>query len=329
MSNEIIMHLDKTDFAGGEVIEGELELKLDTAIPVRGVRVLFHGFEKSYWTTGSGRVRTSGSGRNRALHSETRDLYKQEVTLFGDPPLEAKALISDSFTGLFSSGHYQTLEPGDYRYPFSCKLPEHLPGDYEDDADRSEIAYLVKGYVDIPLKVDIEQTVPLTMHEAYDKSTAKSVSADNDKTFAFGSGNSVKMSASLDNDLHFPGDTVSCQLRVKNKSKKKIKGVIVSLEKTENLSAKGTTTSKTKVIHSAKYGKAAVARGKSANLDLEFTLPANLYPTILSSELVQVEYQLDFRLDIPWAVDLHVTVPIVLLEEQGKPGGVNIVREKS
>lgn len=329
MSNEINIHLNKTDFAGGEVIEGELELKIDTAIPARGVRILFHGFEKSYWTTGSGRVRSSGSGRNRAIHSETRDLFKQEVTLFGDPPLETSALISDSFTGLFSSGHYQTLEPGDYRYPFSCKLPEQLPGDYEDEADRSEIAYLVKGYVDIPLKVDIEQTVPLTMHEAHDKSAATSVSAASDKEFAFGGDKSVTISASLDNNLHFPGDTVQCQLRVKNKSKKKIKGVIVTLQKTENLTAKGSTTSKTQDVHSAKYGKATVAQGKTADLDLEFTLPANLYPTILSSELVKVEYQVDFRLDIPWAIDLHVAAPIVLLEEEGKPGGVHIVREKS
>ncbi len=329
MSNEIFIHLEKTDFAGGEVIEGELELKIDTAIPVRGVRVLFHGFEKSYWTTGSGRIRTSGSGRNRAIHSEVRDLFRQEVTLFGDPPLETASLISDSFTGLFTSGHYQTLEPGDYRYPFSCKLPEQLPGDYEDEADRSEIAYLVKGYVDIPLKVDIEQTVLLTMHEPHDKSAAKSVSAANEKKFAFGGDSSVTMSASLDNNLHFPGDVVKCRLKVKNKSKKKIKGVIVTLQKTEHLSAKGSTTSKTQNVHAAKYGKATIARGKSTHLDLEFTLPANLYPTIRSSELVQVDYQLDFRLDIPWAVDLHVAVPIVLLEEHGKPGGVNIVREQS
>ena len=329
MSNEILIHLDKTDFVGGEFIEGELELKVDTAIPVRGVRILFHGFEKSYWTTGSGKVRTSASGRNRAIHSETRDLFKQEVTLFGDPPLDAGALISDSFTGLFSSGHYHTLEPGDYRYPFSCKLPERLPGDYEDDAERSRIAYLVKGYVDIPLKVDIEQTVPLTMHETHDQSAAEAVTATGDKEFAFSGDAPVKMSASLDQNLHLPGDTVNCKLTVKNKSKKKIKGVIVSLRKTESLRARDATSAKTAEIHSARYGKTTVAAGKTADIELDFTIPRNLYPTILSSELVKVEYEIDFRLDIPWAVDLHVAVPIVLLEEEGRPGGVSLVREKS
>ncbi len=329
MSNEILIHLNKTDFIGGETIEGELELKIDTAIPVRGVRVLFHGFERSYWTTGSGRVRTSVSGRNRAIHSETRDLFKQDVTLFGDPPLETAALISDSFSGLFSSGHYRTLEPGSYRYPFSCKLPERLPGDYEDDADRTKIAYLVKGYVDIPLKVDVQQTVPLTMHEAFDESTAQAVSAAGDKEFAFSGEAPVKLSASLDQNLHLPGDTVNCKLRVKNKSKKKIKGVIATLQKTETLSAKGATSTKTQDVHSARYGKTTVAAGKTADIELDFTIPNNLYPTILSGELVKVEYKIDFRLDIPWAVDLHVAVPIVLVEEEGRPGGVTTVKQTS
>ncbi len=49
MPNEVIFHLNETDFTGGEVVAGELELKIDTAIPVRGVRVLFHGYEQSYW----------------------------------------------------------------------------------------------------------------------------------------------------------------------------------------------------------------------------------------------------------------------------------------
>ncbi len=329
MSNEILIHLDKTDFVGGETIEGELELKVDTAIPVRGLRILFHGFERSYWTSGSGKVRTSVSGRNRAIHSETRDLFKQEVTLFGDPPLETAALISDSFTGLFSSGHYHTLEPGSYRYPFSCKLPEHLPGDYEDDAERSRIAYLIKGYVDIPLKVDIEQTLPLTMHETYDQSAAQAVAAAGDKEFAFRGDAPVKMSASLDQNLHMPGDTVNCKLAVKNKSKKKIKGIIVSLRKTESLRAKDATSTKSVEIHTTRYDKTTVAAGKTADIELDFTIPKNLYPSILSSELVKVEYEIDFRLDIPWAVDLHVAVPVVLLEEEGRPGGIPPVREKS
>ena len=165
-----------------------------------------------------------------------------------------------------------------------------------DEITSSEIAYLVKGYVDIPLKVDIEQTVPLTVHERHDKSAAKAVSAESDKTFAFGGDSAVKMSASLDTNLHFPGDTVKCRLAVKNKSKKKIQGVIVALQKTETLSAHGKTTTKTQVIHSAKFGKASVAKGKSAKLDLEFTLPANLYPTILSRWIDILDSQSPFPL---------------------------------
>lgn len=204
MSNDLQIHLNKTDFTGGEVLTGELELKIDTPIPVRGIRGLLHGYEQSYWGRGTGRVRSSGTGRVLTTHSETRDLFSKEITLFGDPPLETAALISDSLTGLFSSGHYHTLEPGSYSYPFSFTLPENLPGDYEDSADRSKIRYLVKGYLDIPLKIDIEQTVLLTIHEAHDPAAVQPVSVFNEKTL-FEAGTSVKMKADLDKNVFLPG----------------------------------------------------------------------------------------------------------------------------
>ncbi|MGB5199824.1 MAG: arrestin family protein [Sedimenticolaceae bacterium] len=327
MPNEVLIHLSKTDFTGGDVVEGELELKIDTAIPVRGARLLFHGYEQSYWGGGIGRIRSSGTGRIRGTHSETRDLFREELTLFGEPPLEAAALISDSFAGLFSSGHYQTLEPGGYRYPFSFTLPENLPGDYEDSASRSKIRYLLKGYLDIPLKIDIEQTLPLTIHEAYDQSAVRPVSASTEKSL-FEAGTSVKISAALDKDTFLPGEHVDCRLVVENQSGKAVQAVVVNLQKTESLRARSESTTNIETVHSSRFER-QVPTGESAELDLKFTLPSSLYPTIVSSELVKVEYRLVFALeipwasglDIPWAMDLDVELPILIREEPESPGG--------
>lgn len=153
-------------------------------------------------------MRSSGTGRVRATHSETRNLFREEKTVFGEPPLETAALISDSFAGLFSSGHYHTLEPEEHRYPFSFTLPENLPGDYEDSASRSKIRYLLKGYLDIPLKIDIEQTVPLTINETYDENAVQPVSASTEKSL-FEADTSVKIKAVLDKDTFLPGETVA------------------------------------------------------------------------------------------------------------------------
>lgn len=329
MSNNILIHLSKTDFSGGEVVSGDLELQIDTAIPVRGVRLLLHGYEQSYWSRGAARMRSSGSGGSRATNSETLDWIKEEITLFGDPPLDVAALISDSFTGLFASGHYHTLEPGTHRYPFSFKLPELLPGDYEGSSNRSKIRYYLKGYLDIPLKIDIETTVPLTIHEVHSGSAGKQVSAVNEKTL-FDSGAFVKMQATLGKDVLLPGESVDCQISIENGSGKPVQAVVVSLQRVETLRVKGASTVNIEEVTATKYEQSA-ATGEAAELNLSFAIPDNLYPTIVSGDLVQVEYRILVALEIPWAsgleipwaMDFDVEVPVVLLEEVGQPGGVN------
>lgn len=321
MSNRILIHLNKTDFTGGEIIEGELEVQIDTAIPVRAVRVLLHGYEQSYWSRGSGRIRSSGTGRHRQTYSETLDLFREEMTLFGDPPLDAAALISDSVTGLFTSGHYHTLKPGNYRYPFSYTLPEHLPGDYDDEADRSKIEYRVKGYLDIPLKIDIEKTVPLTVYENIEQSAEQALSASNDKTFVFESTTAFEARITLDKNIYFPGDTANCRLRVVNQSKKDVQAVAISLQKRESLHAQDSSTFNSGKIHTQNYDNSSIVAGETKEIEVQFSIPNNLYPTILSGKLVQVEYQIVATLDIPWAIDLDIEVPIVLLEEAGRPSG--------
>lgn len=330
MSNNILIHLSKTDFTGGEVISGELELQIDTAIPVRGVRLLLHGYEQSYWSRGAGRIRSSGTGGSRTTNSETLDLLKEEITLFGDPPLDTAALISDSFAGLFDTGHYHTLEPGNHRYPFSFTLPEHLPGDYEGSSGRSKIHYLLRGYLDIPLKIDVEKTVPLTIQETHDRSTGKPVSAVNEKAL-FDAGSFVKMEASLEKDVFLPGESVDCRLSVENGSGKPVQAVTVSLQRVETLRANDASTVNIEEVITKRYDQSILPTGEPAELSLRFAIPDNLYPTIVSSRLVQVEYRMVVALEIPWAsgleipwaMDLDVEVPIVLLEEAGQPGGIN------
>jgi hypothetical protein len=329
MSAEILIRLNKTDFVAGEVVEGELELQVDTAIPVRGIRLLLHGFEQSYWRKGGGNIRSSVSGRHKRTHSEARDLFKEEITLYGDPPLDAAALISDSVTGLFSSEHYHVLEPGSYKYPFSYRLPEHLPGDYDDRADRSKIEYLVKGCVDLPLKFDVEETVYLTMHEAVDEAALPSEPAANSRTFDYEAGTDISMTANLDKAVYYPGETAECRLKVENHSKRKVESVSISLQKTETLKAHDASTINTETIHTLEYAESRIAAGDTAELHLQFPIPHDLYPSITSSELVRVEYALVATANIPWGTDLDLELPIVLLESIGQPGGITKAKRLS
>ena len=335
MKNNVLIHLNKTDFIGGEVINGELELQIDTTIPVRGVRLLLHGYEQSYWSRGAGRIRSEGTGRLRASHSETRDLVKEEITLFGDPPLDTAALLSDSIAGLFASGHYHRLEPGKHRYPFSFTLPENLPGDYEAGANRSKIRYLLKGYLDIPMKIDIEQTIPLTIHETRVQSAAQPVSVVDEKSL-FEAGTSVKIKADLEKNTYLPGENVDCHLLVENNSGKPVHAITIALQKVETLHAQSASTTHIEEVLNTKQ-EANIPTGKTSDLNVQFAIPDNLYPTIVTSRLVQVEYRIVVGLeipwasglDIPWAIDLDAEIPILVREAAGQPSGIALETQGS
>ncbi len=117
---------------------------------------------------------------------------------------------------------------------------------------------------------------------------------------------------------------------MENQSGKPVEAVNITLRKLKNLSANGVSTTNVEEVITTRYKEATIPAGETAELNLQFAIPGDLYPSILSSRLVQVEYRVVVALEIPWATGLHipwamdldVEVPIVLLEEVGRPGGI-------
>lgn len=310
--NTISILLPKTDYTGGETISGSVELTIEEALPARGVRVQFRGMEQSHWT--------EGSGKHRHVHSEERVLFDEEQTLWGRPPLGLAELLADSAKGFFSAGHYEVLEPGAWSLPFTFVLPQELPGDYISMA-KSTIEYEVRAWVDIPLKVDLKTKQSLTIYEAYRGGEPAPVMVQDAKRFLFDSAGALDLSVALERQLFFVGETIQCRLHIQNASSKRVEKAILSLKQTEYLRAGDTGTEKECDLGSQEFPEAAVPAGGQGSFVLPFQVPADLYPTVSAGTLIKVRYELKVQLDIPWARDLELLAPILLLERVGVPGG--------
>jgi hypothetical protein len=310
--NSISLQLNKTDFKGGETIEGQLELSIEESIPARGIRIVFHGWELARWSR--------GAGKSRRTYSEKNMLFEEELTLHGQPKLTVGDLIKDSLSGLFAKDKYELIAPGRYCYPFSYALPPTLPGDYKSPGS-SEIRYKIKGYVDIPLKFDLEAVQDLTVYEVYQPEHVAPVSASNTKSFLFDSGATLSVKASLDRNIFFVGETVSPILEIDNQSSKPVEAVELKLRQIETLRAGDSGTTEEHEAGSEMYHQGKVDPRKLQSFQPEFAIPSDLYPSIRSGNLVKVHYELTFRLHVPWAADLRLSLPIVLLERAGAPSG--------
>ncbi len=312
MSN-IMIETEKTDYTGGEVVKGRCALHLDEAIPARGIRIKFHGYEHAHWST--------GSGKNRRTYSETRHFFEDEETFFGQPPLSMTAVLADVVKGIFSKDQYEILQPGTYEYEFAYQLSPNLPGDFESGG-ASKIAYEITAYIDMPLKLDISTTNKLTIYETYDRGENKPISANNNKTFLLAADNPLDMSVAIDRNMAFPGEKVYGAIEVTNRSKKNINAITVSLNQIVELKAGRASTTHTSPTQLVKFENPSIPWGEPVKYDLDLTLPDDLYCTIETSQLVHVHYEFDFNLDVPWARDLNVKIPLTILEEAGMPAGV-------
>ena len=234
-------------------------------------------------------------------------------------------VMADAIKGLFSKDHYDILEAGTYEYPFTYQLPPNLPADFES-GESSRIAYELKGYVDIPLKIDISAKAKLTVYESYDASAICPVSADNSKSFAMDSGN-VELKVELDRNMFLPGESVRGTIGVVNESGKHVDAIQVDLNRVIELKAEDIIASQTNVTSLTAMPSPGVPRGRPNEIPFEVTLPTDLYNSVETSELVKVRYDLQVRLDIPWAIDLETHVPITIIEEAGVPSGVSLQSE--
>lgn len=304
--NEIRIDIPKPELAAGERIEGHVLVQLDQDTPLRGIRLMFKGYEKASWR--------EGGGKHRHTHSQTNVFFDEQVTLYGKPRLGLGELIADSFNGVFSKDNYELLRAGSYAYPFNYVLPARLPADYESAFTNSCISYGLTAQVDLPLKFDLKAELPLTIHEPNASDPAQPITLRSSKKFLFDSDSVIEMTVHVEKEKFQAGETLECQLEVINRApRKEIRAVTLALRQIETLVAQGRTHQSQADVNSVTFPDCRFPLKDKAVVPLRYPIPEDLYPTISCAELVKLDYELLVRLDIPWAVDAKLTVPLTLI----------------
>ncbi len=304
--NEITIELNKKQFSGGETVAGRVLVQLDQDTPLRGIRLMLRGYEQSSWR--------EGSGKTRHTHSQTRTFFDEEITLHGRPRLKFGELLADSFKGAFSKESYESLPAGNYCYPFSYQLPAELPGDYESSVTGSGIHYGVKAQVDLPLKFDLKAEQRLYIQEPAGAAATQEVTGRETKKFLFDSDSQIEAAVHLEKNTFQPGEALHCQLEVMNRApNKEVRAATLRLRQLETAFADGRTHQGETEIARARFDDCRFPFQQCQTADLELPIPEDVYPSIAKATLVKVDYELEVKLDIPWAIDLKVSVPIKLI----------------
>ena len=134
----------KTFFYPGETIEGNILIKLDSAIRCKKISLEFKGKSYVYWTDPTEDETTS--------FESTEEYFEDSVTLLAPLPPEKEII----------------LNPGVYNYPFQFRLPNNLPPSVDHaPINMGYIRYYMKIKIDVDsrarrwrLKSNFEKKIP-------------------------------------------------------------------------------------------------------------------------------------------------------------------------
>ena len=303
---------EKTTLLPGESTQVRVVVKLSQPVNVRGLVAKFQGYERTlakYETRVNGRTKTKTAEQKTPLCGETFVLHG-----------ENKGTLSrcfDSMFRLFGIGSGVEMPAGIHEFSFEISIP--------DDAAQSfmgvkcERRYRLEVRLDVPLKFDLQKNLglrvlasesnvePSSVHVIYPEDTGKSLL---DRAF----GKKVKLNLALDHDQFTPGQKVLAMLVVESDDPLEVNQIKTTLC--------GHESSKTKMhrdSHEHRHELAQIVSpgviSKGSTFEFELKIPDSIDPPSGSGKRFDVKWWVEIRLEIPWAKDPTMKIPIQLLNK--------------
>ena len=297
----INLYGDNSVYFSGSDVEGSVLLELSQhPRKAQSVSITLSGAAKVHWSE----ERTTSDGNRRRTetihYSNTENIFSNSIRLWGN------------------ATDIEELAIGKHEFPFKFQLPpdQTLPTSFE--GNNGYIRYSLIARID-RTKIDQDHDFAakvITVGEAVDINTAELASPRSnakEKTLCClccASG-PISLSVKTDRGGYCPGESIAISTEVENHSNRRINCVRATLKQKVAYDAIGDRRTNDKIIQRIESG--GIQPNGSSNWSNELLpIPATV-PTINSCRILNLSYVLTVTLDIPWAIDLNVDMPITIV----------------
>ena len=302
-----------TDLVRGMANTVPIRLEVKKPIKVRGIRALFHGAEetRAFYTTYN--VATKTPITNSVIQHV--DITRQEFILSGHEKLGLFGNIADGLATLFGGGQHHVLQPGDYDFEVKVELPQTAPSSFE--GEKCRVFYELGVRVDIPLAIDVKSTHSFSVPSSQaPEPTSGPVVTRYPEDQSRGLldawfGPELKVEGGLADSRYRVGEEIEGIFRVQAPNSLECKTISLRLVGREQTEAEGYTDKH------AHYGPVHVIAhpgiiGQSFEQEFRFPVqPAG--PLTAHGKLFSIEWFVEIQLDVPWAKDPRIRIPIELV----------------
>ena len=293
----------------GATVEGSVVLKLSKLERIRDIKIAFSGEARTFWT-----VTFSSDHSSRIyLYSDTEALLPNNK--------ELHLLSADDEFG-------QVVTAGVHVFPFLFQLPtDCCPSSFQSKAlGEGSIRYWLTATVSQPMAkatiLSLQRDV--TVVEAVDVNVPwliKPLASSNEKTVCclWCASGPISLSVTTDRAGYCIGESIGINVEAKNCSNRRVTVVRACLKQKVTLYAKDRTFSHSepairveeKLIQRIE-GPGIEVGGSCTWVNKPLLVPVTTIPTINSCRIVKLAYFLTVTLELPYAKDLHVTMPITV-----------------
>ncbi|XP_061762310.1 arrestin domain-containing protein 3-like [Nerophis ophidion] len=272
-------------FTNGDTINGHIIVELSKDTIIQSLIFVGKGSAKVRWTE------HHGQNRNRYYWSDEKYYdIKQHILRDGS----------------------KTITKGRHVFPFTFKIPDrNMPSSFKSSTGR--IVHKVKAELKRSMKLKKEAKAHFTFVSKADMDIHGLMEPQHDCTdkslSTFGSG-SISMDVHTSRMGYQQGEDLQVQVEIHNQSSRDLKPKFVLYEK-QSFFAQGHRRLYTKDILKEKGDPIEAHSNKTVKKII--TIPRELPTSILNSAIIKLEYRLKIFLDVKFATDPKIKLPIVVL----------------
>ena len=326
------------DVQSPELIPGKptsvpITIRFDKPTKVRNIIATFHGAihtQANYTVT-----KVDSKGRSK---SETKtaheyvDIVKEDFLLAGDEKEGFFSRLGDSMATLVGGGEHTVYGPGEEQFTIEICVPDDAPASFT--GKKCEIFYRVAVAVDIPIAFDWNEAhefrvgqPPMSfsemepVHVTFPDEEGRSFW---DRTF----GKPVTLNFATDRNRLSPSETALAMLTVDTPEPLKLTGIQLSMIGLEKSVARNHRDSYSHVVDLTKVETKELIDNQTV-YEFEVTAPpAGDLPFTNQGKNFSVEWFAQITIEIPWAKDPTIRLPIEYMEvasqdypvkKEGKP----------
>ena len=286
-------------YVGGDVVYGKVHLNCIVPFSCNGIILKVKGKEAVFFQE------TISKHDDETNTTKTTIVDHKDEKIFFD-----QTLVPYPTGGL--------INPGQYEYPFEYQLPIDLPGclkleggDKNDGSKyKAKIEYKLIATVDVNFAHDLKGKTRLVINEKFDKALKPASKHDCKK---FMGGATLDCNLELNKNAYFAGERVLARLVANSNSTKETRKIKCQVIHKVVLRADG--HKKELSFTESRSDRSGFSPCFYGVKYLQFSIPYNLPPTV-NSPHISSEYKIVLTCDIPNAIDLDISVPVLILAPQ-------------